>query len=68
MYPSIREKWSGKYHYIHVDEFQDVDKEQYKLIKYLSTVHDNIYVVGDPVLRRTGPKGVSAVSSRRSST
>ncbi len=48
MYPSIREKWSGKYHYIHVDEFQDVDKEQYKLIKYLTTVHDNLYVVGDP--------------------
>ena len=48
MYPNIREKWSGKYHYIHVDEFQDVDKEQYKLIKYLTTVHDNLYVVGDP--------------------
>lgn len=48
MYPAVMEKWSRKYHYIHVDEFQDVDKEQYKLIKYLSTVHDNIYVVGDP--------------------
>ena len=48
MYPNIMEKWSKKYHYIHVDEFQDVDREQYKLIKYLSTVHDNIYVVGDP--------------------
>ena len=48
MYPNIMEKWSRKYHYIHVDEFQDVDKEQYKLIKYLSRVHDNIYVVGDP--------------------
>lgn len=47
-YPSILEKWSSKFHYIHVDEFQDIDKEQYLLIKQLTTVHDNIYVVGDP--------------------
>ena len=47
-YPVILEKWSNKYHFIHVDEFQDVDKEQYKLIRLLSTVHDNVYVVGDP--------------------
>ena len=31
-----------------MDEFQDVDKEQYKLIRYLSRVHDHVYVVGDP--------------------
>ncbi len=47
-FPNILEKWSRKFRYIHVDEFQDVDKEQYKLIKQLSTVHDNVYVVGDP--------------------
>lgn len=47
-YPTILEKWSRKYHYVHVDEFQDVDKTQYELIKLLTTVHDNIYVVGDP--------------------
>lgn len=46
--PTILEKWSKRFHYIHVDEFQDVDKEQYKLIKLLTKVHDNIYVVGDP--------------------
>ena len=46
--PTILEKWSKRFHYIHVDEFQDVDKEQYLLIKMLATVHDNIYVVGDP--------------------
>ena len=46
--PSIQEKWSRKYHYIHVDEFQDIDKEQYLLIKQLTSCHDNLYVVGDP--------------------
>ena len=48
LFPAILEKWSSKFQYIHVDEFQDVDREQYKLIKLLSTVHDNVYVVGDP--------------------
>ena len=46
--PVILEKWAKRFHYIHVDEFQDVDKEQYKLIKQLSSFHNNLYVVGDP--------------------
>ena len=48
LYPKVLEKWAKKYQYIHVDEFQDIDKEQYKLIKQLSSFHDNVYVVGDP--------------------
>ncbi len=44
----IQEKWSKRFKYIHVDEFQDIDKEQYLLIKQLSVYHDNVYVVGDP--------------------
>jgi len=46
--PTILQRWAKKYQYIHVDEFQDIDKEQYKLIKQLSSFHDNVYVVGDP--------------------
>lgn len=48
LFPDIKNKWSSRFHYIMVDEFQDVDRLQYKLIKQLSCVHDNIYVVGDP--------------------
>ena len=48
LFPNILEKWAKKFHYIHVDEFQDIDKEQYKLIRQLSSYHDNVYVVGDP--------------------
>ena len=48
LYPNIQKKWASKFHYVHVDEFQDVDKEQYELIKQLCSVHDNLYVVGDP--------------------
>lgn len=46
--PTIKEKWAKRFHYIMVDEFQDVDCQQYTLIKQLASVHDNIYVVGDP--------------------
>jgi len=46
--PVLLKKWSSKFEYIHVDEFQDVDKSQYELIRMLATVHNNIYVVGDP--------------------
>ncbi|MBQ3419152.1 MAG: UvrD-helicase domain-containing protein [Erysipelotrichaceae bacterium] len=48
LYPNVLEKWSKRFEFIHVDEFQDIDKEQYLLIKQLSTYHDNVYVVGDP--------------------
>lgn len=48
LHKDILQKWSSKFIYIHVDEFQDIDKTQYELIKLLSSCHDNVYVVGDP--------------------
>ena len=48
LHKDILKKWSSKFVYIHVDEFQDIDKTQYELIKLLSSTHDNVYVVGDP--------------------
>lgn len=48
LHNDILKKWSSKFIYIHVDEFQDIDKTQYELIKLLSSTHDNVYVVGDP--------------------
>ena len=43
----IREKYQSKFEYIFVDEYQDTNKSQYELIKYLSGKHGNICVVGD---------------------
>ena len=48
LHKDILKKWSSKFIYIHVDEFQDIDKTQYELIKLLSSTHGNVYVVGDP--------------------
>ncbi|MEG0957955.1 MAG: UvrD-helicase domain-containing protein [Erysipelotrichaceae bacterium] len=47
-YQSIRDKWQRRFTYLHVDEFQDVDKLQYSIIKNLVGVHSYLCVVGDP--------------------
>ncbi len=48
LYPKILKKWQKRFNYIHVDEFQDIDQIQYKLIKQLAGVNNEVYVVGDP--------------------
>lgn len=44
----IRLKWQKKMEYIMVDEFQDIDELQYRLVKILSGYHKNLFAVGDP--------------------
>lgn len=43
----VLEKYRMKYQYILVDEFQDTNLIQYKIVRLLSLVHRNIFVVGD---------------------
>ncbi len=43
----ILDKYQEKYQYILVDEYQDTNEVQYKLIKLLSKKYRNIFVVGD---------------------
>jgi len=43
-----RKKWQQRLEYIMVDEFQDIDKDQYALADILSGYHNNLFVVGDP--------------------
>lgn len=42
-----REYLGGKFRYILVDEFQDTNAVQFDIIKYLSSVHGNLFAVGD---------------------
>lgn len=45
---STRDKWRNKYSNILIDEFQDTNDIQFKLVKLLMGEHTNLYVVGDP--------------------
>ncbi len=45
---SILKKWQERLQYIMVDEFQDVSRYQYGLVKLLSDYHKNLFIVGDP--------------------
>ena len=42
------EKWRKRMMYVMVDEFQDIDGQQYRLADLLSSYHKNLFVVGDP--------------------
>lgn len=46
-YPEVLFKYANRFEYILVDEFQDTNLVQYKLIKLLASVHGNLFVVGD---------------------
>lgn len=45
--PEVQEYYARKFEQILVDEYQDVNKMQYELVKKLSAIHGNITVVGD---------------------
>lgn len=39
--------WQGKYKYILIDEFQDINKIQYDTIRLLAEPENNLFIVGD---------------------
>jgi len=45
--PEIRAKWQTQFKYVMIDEYQDTNAAQYKLVKLLTNENDNIAVVGD---------------------
>ena len=47
-HPDVLDKWQERMCYVQVDEFQDVDEQEYTLIKLLSGKNHNLFVVGDP--------------------
>ena len=44
----IRLKWQQRLEYIMIDEYQDIDNLQYRLMKVLCAYHNNLFIVGDP--------------------
>ncbi len=45
--PALRQRLSDRFQFILVDEYQDTNRAQYKLIKLLGEKHGNVAVVGD---------------------
>ena len=45
--PDILEKWQERYKYILIDEFQDINKVQYDVIRMLALPQNNLFIVGD---------------------
>ena len=46
-HPKILEKYTDMFHYILVDEFQDTNRAQYRLLQLMGSSHRNICAVGD---------------------
>ncbi len=46
-FPEVADYYSNKFHYVHIDEFQDTNKVQYLIAKRLALTHGNLFVVGD---------------------
>jgi DNA helicase-2/ATP-dependent DNA helicase PcrA len=47
-FPEARERWQHAFRYILVDEYQDTNHAQYRLLQILAENYGNIFCVGDP--------------------
>lgn len=45
--PDILSGWQKRYQYILIDEFQDINKLQYDIVRLLAKPQNNLFVVGD---------------------
>jgi DNA helicase-2/ATP-dependent DNA helicase PcrA len=47
-FPEARERWQKAFRYVLVDEYQDTNHAQYRLLQLLADEHKNVFAVGDP--------------------
>jgi DNA helicase-2/ATP-dependent DNA helicase PcrA len=47
-FPEARTKWQKAFRYVLVDEYQDTNHAQYRLLQLLAGEHRNVFAVGDP--------------------
>ena len=46
-FPDVLKKYAERFQYIHIDEYQDTSRLQFKIASQLASVHGNIFAVGD---------------------
>ena len=44
----VRERYAERFRFVMVDEYQDTNRPQYRLVRHLASTHRNVCVVGDP--------------------
>lgn len=68
--PGVRHKWQQQFKYVMIDEYQDTNTAQYKLVKLLTNDQNNVAVVGDDwqcflpgtlVNTQAGPKPIESI-------
>lgn len=47
-HPAVLEVYQNRWHYFLIDEYQDTNKAQYRLVNLLAAKYRNVCVVGDP--------------------
>ena len=47
-FPDARDRWQKAFRYVLVDEYQDTNHAQYRLLQLLAEKHRNVCAVGDP--------------------
>ncbi|KIC72314.1 ATP-dependent DNA helicase PcrA [Neochlamydia sp. TUME1] len=47
-HPDKREQYQDRWTFLSIDEYQDTNEAQYKILNYLVQKHGNLFVVGDP--------------------
>jgi DNA helicase-2/ATP-dependent DNA helicase PcrA len=47
-FPEALERWQTTFRHVLVDEYQDTNHAQYRLLQLLAAVHRNVFAVGDP--------------------
>lgn len=58
--PDILKKWQERFRYILIDEFQDINRVQYDVIRMLAEPENNLFAVGDDDQSIYGFRGADA--------
>jgi DNA helicase II / ATP-dependent DNA helicase PcrA len=63
--PALAARWCDRFRFVSIDEFQDVDEQQYRLVQLLAPPGSNLCVIGDPNQAIYGFRGADAACFTR---